>query len=1088
MGNGRQPEELIDQAIELVDSWLRAAEGFETRRSRATMEQLKSIIVDQASLDFVMAFIDRVARPDDNAVAAQQLHALIESSDQLPDFLGSIDKLLLRSGSVLAPKLPSIVIPLARQRMRAIVGHLVAPADPKGLASHLADQQEDGWASNVNLLGEAVLGDAEADRRLATLLELLKQPDVDYVSVKLSSVAAQLNPWAWDDSLAIVTERLTRLVDQASATAVPTFINLDMEEYHDLEITLEAFEAVLGAPERRHIEAGIVLQAYLPDALPALQRLSVWAAARVDQGGAPIKVRLVKGANLAMEKVDAAMHGWVQAPYDTKADTDANYMRCVDWVLNEEHMTGLRIGLASHNLFHVAFTSLLAESRGVAHKVQFEMLQGMAEAQASAVAADTKGELRPLLYTPAVDASDFDVAIGYLFRRLEENAAEDNFLRSLFDLAPASPTFKLEGDRFRASIADRNDVSVGPRRTQDQLGPVERAFEPGQPFQNEPETDPSLPTNRAWAAAVQTTPAWIRKAAPINDEATVDDRIEKARLAQVQWAATSADKRREVLHRVGDELAKRRTLLVSTMADECGKTIAESDVELCEAIDFARYYGERTTELGKPGLSFKPLGVVSVIPPWNFPVAIPCGGVLSSLAATNAVLFKPAPEASRCGELIHESLMAAGVPADLVPFFLTNDGDAGRRVVQGGDAVILTGSSETADLFQSWNPSMRLFAETSGKNALVITPKADVDLAVDDLVRSAFGHAGQKCSAASLGILVGSLATSDRFHRQLVDAVQTLAVGPPEDLRTTMGPLISEANDRLERAFSTLDAGEKWLVEPRLIDGERNLWSPGVRTGVKPGSWFHQTECFGPVLGLIYVDTLDEAIAIQNGSDFGLTGGIHTLDPAEIEQWVERVEVGNAYINRHITGAIVERQPFGGWKRSSVGPGAKAGGPNYVTQLGTWHANDASTTNDYAEAWATRFSVEHDPSGLFCESNVFRYRPLDKIVLRFGPDASDAELSLFRAAAKVAGVSIVESDAAAETWASLAGRLESIGAERIRAIGTVVEEELRAVANAQGIHIADQPVVPFGEVELLHLVREQSISRTMHRFGNLIAA
>lgn len=1088
-----EDETLIDDATELVERWLERAGELETRTTKATMERLRGVVVDEDGIDFVMAFIDRVARADDNSIAAAQLRAVVDGADSLPAFLGPVDRLLLRVGARLAPLAPAVVMPLARRRMRNIVGHLVAPAEPDGLAHHLARQRNGGWASNVNLLGEAVLGQREAASRLAALTALLHQPDVDYVSVKLSSVVAQLNPWAHDASLDLVSDRLAELVDAAHATDPRTFVNVDMEEYHDLELTLDAFERVLGAPERLHYEAGIVLQAYLPDALPALQRLTAFADRRHQAGGGDIKVRLVKGANLAMERVDASMHGWSQAPYTTKAETDANYVRCLDWVMTPQRLGGLRVGVASHNLFHVAWAMLLAESRGVSHRIQFEMLQGMAEAQAAAVSEEASTSIRPLLYTPAVHANDFDVAIGYLFRRLEETAAPDNFLRSLFDLTPASPAFNAEAQRFAASVRGRAEPSIGPRRPQDRGRPPVRAFKPGERFRNEPETDPSLIPNRRWLDQVAATSPHPRTSAAIDEPQDVDELAVAARSAQARWLERTPQQRREQLHRIGDELAARRAVLMRTMADECGKTLAEADIELCEAIDFARYYGERATALEATRARFEPFGLVSVIPPWNFPVAIPAGGVLAALAAGNGVLFKPAPEAVRCGELIHEAILAAELPTGLVGFVPTADGPAGRRVVEAGDAVVLTGSSETADLFRSWDPGLRLFAETSGKNALVITPHADIDLAVQDLVRSAFGHAGQKCSAASLAITVGGLGRSSRFQRQLIDAVETLEVRPAHEPEANIGPLIGPPNERLERAFNDLDPGEAWLVEPQCIDDERNLWRPGVRIGVSPGSWFHRTECFGPVLGLIEVETLNDAIELQNSSDFGLTGGIHTLDPDEIARWIDTVEVGNAYVNRAITGAIVQRQPFGGWKRSSVGPGAKAGGPNYVAQLGTWHpriGDQMSTgvagdgeSDDYAAVWRAHFAVEHDPSDLGCEANVFRYRPLDRVLLRYAETAAPLALERSRRAASTAGVELIESSTATESDAELITRLPRLGVQRVRMIGAT-SAALRIAANRAGIHIADQPVVGDGRAELLHYLREQSVSATRHRFGN----
>jgi RHH-type proline utilization regulon transcriptional repressor/proline dehydrogenase/delta 1-pyrroline-5-carboxylate dehydrogenase len=246
---------------------------------------------------------------------------------------------------------------------------------------------------------------------------------------------------------------------------------------------------------------------------------------------------------------------------------------------------------------------------------------------------------------------------------------------------------------------------------------------------------------------------------------------------------------------------------------------------------------------------------------------------------------------------------------------------------------VLTGAYETAELFRSLRPDLPLLAETSGKNAIVVTPSADLDLAAKDVAQSAFGHAGQKCSAASLVILVGSVATSQRFRNQLVDAVTSMRVGLPSDPPTQIGPLVEPAGGRLLDALTKVAPGESWLVEPRRLDADGRLWSPGIREGVRRGATAHLTEFFGPVLAIMTAASLDEAIAIQNDVDYGLTAGLHSLDSDEVGAWLERVEAGNLYVNRGITGAIVRRQPFGGWKRSAVGAGYKAGGPNYLVGL-----------------------------------------------------------------------------------------------------------------------------------------------------------
>ncbi len=1076
------PNLLAAETAERVGQWLTKAKAIETDEDRSATGPLQELIEDPTGVSFTMRFIDRIARPDDNRVSASQLRSLVQN-EPLPEFLSPIDKLLLKVGAAVGPILPGIVIPLARRRMRQLVGHLIVDSESSKLVEHLDRRRDQGFAQNVNLLGEAVLGNREARNRFDAILGLIADPSVDYVSVKLSAIVSQLNHWDWDGSQERIRSALSELLDAAGATNPPTFVNFDMEEYLDLDLTVSAFKEALDA--RPTVEAGIVLQAYLPDSFNALQDLVGWATQRHAAGGTIIKIRLVKGANLAMEKVEAAIHGWNQAPYLTKNEVDANYKRCLDWVLTPERTTAVRIGIASHNLFDVAWADLLAEHRGVTDRIQFEMLQGMSPAQARVV-RDGAPDHALILYTPIVAREHFDVAISYLFRRLEENAAPQNFMRSVFSLAPGTPEFARRRQEFETSLAARWDVGSEPQRRQTRPALAAEASIAGH-FINEPDTDPALPGNRDWAVSLLTTDS-PDPVAPITTSVTaIDAALNRARNAQADWQATGPGRRRELLYAAADALARRRGDLIAAMVHEGNKTFAQADPEVSEAIDFASYYAERVADSSHDGVRFEPLGTVAVVPPWNFPVAIPAGGVLAALAAGNSVILKPAPETPRCAEIVAECLWEAGFSQDVLQFVRTPDDDVGQRLIMGVDGVILTGSSETAAMFKDWNPRLRLFAETSGKNSLIITPHADIDLAVTHLVASAFGHGGQKCSAASLAICVGDVYESPRFRRQLIDAVESLDVGLATDISTTVGPLIGAPPPKLQRGLEVLDAGEEWLVEPKRIDD--HLWSPGVRVGVKPGSWYQQTECFGPVLGIMAARDLDEAITLQNGNDFGLTGGIHTLDPHEIDEWINRVEVGNAYVNRQITGAIVQRQPFGGWKKSSVGPGAKAGGPNYVAQLGTWHPISAGSTNDLEairandrRAWETEFSVEHDPTALFCEANIFRYRPLAAVGLAVGSGADQADVDRVKAAAAVAGCRLIP---VPELTDSLGKWATEAGVERIRVLGDV-DDAARRSATQTGIHLADDPVTPNSYLELRHFVREQAISRTLHRFGNIV--
>ncbi len=1104
-------QDLAARTTELVRTWLARAAA---EKPDASAARLAGVLRDPKGLAFTVGFVDGVVRPEDLRAAAKRLAAI---APDVPGFLPLPLKLAVRLGGVMAPVLPGIVVPAARTALRGMVSHLIIDATPKRLGPAISKIRSRGVRLNLNLLGEAVLGAKEADRRLAGTTALVKRQDVDYVSIKVSAAVTPHSPWAFDAAVDDIVERLRPLYVEAQRRN--TFINLDMEEYKDLDLTIAVFQRLLDEPAFLGYSAGIVLQAYLPDALGAMIRLQEWSTARRARGGAPIKVRLVKGANLPMERVESSLHDWPLATWHTKAETDANYKRVLDWALTPERVDAVRLGIAGHNLFDVAHAWLLAGDRGARDGIDFEMLLGMATGQAEAVRRDVGGLL---VYTPVVHPREFDVAIAYLIRRLEEGASDENFMSSVFDLATREDLFERERQRFLASLALLDDRVPEPHRVPRQARP--HALD--EPFANAVDTDPSVAEHRAWAAGIHARAEdsdlgrVTLAAATIEDADRLDGVLEETRSAGASWGARPAAERAAILQRAGDTLEQRRGELVEVMMSEAGKTVDQADPEVSEAIDFARYYAANALELDAvEGARFTPARLTVVAPPWNFPVAIPAGGVLAALAAGSAVVLKPAGPASRCGAVLADALWAAGVPKDVLAFVQVDEGRLGEALIADPrvDRVILTGAWETAKLFRSFRPDLPLLAETSGKNAMVITPSADLDLAVKDLVHSAFGHAGQKCSAASLAILVGPVAKSKRFLGQLVDAVGSLAVGPAWEPTTQMGPVIEPAAGKLLEGLTTLGEGERWLLEPKRLDAEGRLWSPGIRTGVRPGSAFHQTEYFGPILGLMTADSLEEAIALQNDVAFGLTAGLQSLEPREIGTWLDGVQAGNCYVNRGTTGAIVGRQPFGGWKRSSVGPGTKAGGPNYLIGLGSWSpegvaeasaatlcgpvtrivkaAHDPFVTagaRSDEQAWRREFGVAQELADLYAERNLLRYRAVP-VTVRIASGAARADvLRVLAAGARAGGPLTVSSEEPLEP--AVAALLDGLHVPhrvepapvltgRVRLVGGSAGDLLRAADGDPDLAVWADPVTTVGRLELLPFLHEQSISITAHRFG-----
>ncbi|MDO4916341.1 MAG: bifunctional proline dehydrogenase/L-glutamate gamma-semialdehyde dehydrogenase [Rothia sp. (in: high G+C Gram-positive bacteria)] len=1141
-------QDLALRSRKLVREWLEEAQ---TVPSDQAAEMLAGVLKDPNGLDFTVGFVDTVVRPEDTAAAGKNLGKI---SHLVPGFLPWYMKSAVAAGGKVAGHSAWPTVPLARKILREMVSHLIIDARDEKLGPAIEKLTAGGNKLNINLLGEAVLGDKEAERRLAETQRLLERDDIDYVSIKVSAVSGPHSHWAFDEVVREAVTRLTPLYELAANSPKKKFINLDMEEYKDLDMTIAVFTKILDQPHLKNLEAGIVLQAYLPDTLDAMQKLQGWAAQRVAEGGSRVKVRLVKGANLSMEIVEAVTHGWETTTWDSKQLTDTNYKRVLDYALRPEHTKNIRMGVAGQNLFDIAFALLLAEDRGVTDDVEFEMLIGMAD-QLGEIIRRRVGHI--LLYTPVVRPEEFDVAISYLVRRLEENASSENFMSAVFNLHENEELFAREESRFMRSLNSVTDDVPGPKRTQNrQTETAENVFRPRFGFENAPDTDPALEPNRVWGREIlersKNTQIGL-KALEENKLASageVQPLIDSVKKAAQQWGTKPAAERAAVLRKVAIEIGVRRGEFMEIMAAEAGKTLDQGDTEVSEAIDFANYYALLAEELEKmDGATHEPVELTMVVPPWNFPTAIPAGGVLAALAAGSGVIFKPATLTACTGALIAETMWSAGVPRELLRLIKVTDKDAGQKLISSPqiDRLILTGGYETAEMFRSWRKDLPLFGETSGKNSIIVTPNADLDLAVKDVVQSAFGHAGQKCSAASTVILVGSVATSERFHHQLLDAVRSLHVAYPQDIETEMGPIVAPAEGKLLRGLTTLGEGERWAIEPRQLDDSGKLWSPGVRSGVQPGSEYHLTEYFGPILGVMTAKTLEEAIELQNATDYGLTAGLHSLDSEELALWLSKVQAGNLYVNRGITGAIVRRQPFGGWKKSTVGSGTKAGGPNYLVALSNWKSAESTSTaaptsaavretlaavrepsamdhSDFEKllraagsdsmAWNSEFSIGHDPSQLGVERNILRYVPQSA---QIRADSSVKTIDVLRVVlAGLAAGAPVYLSVANELPIAVAGTLENHGVKisvqsddeyrqwltqhaktdarqlegtplegmRIRFVGSDSASIFKALDGRPDVAVYTQPVTEAGRIEMLPFVKEQAVSITAHRFGN----
>ena len=1059
-------------------------------------EEFARMVKDPKSRAVFMTLTDQVFRMSRDAeVLNKFVNILVQHG--VPSFFGFRDKTLLQSLKIFGPWLPSILSPpivwMILAVMRYKTRNVIIQGEEKSLRLYIQSCKTAGLKINLNHLGDRVLGEREALRHLDDYISGLKNPGVSSVSVKISTLFSQADTVVRDHTISVVLDRLAALVkvgkEEERKSGIAKLVYLDMEEYKDLALTIEVFKRFLNNPELNRFSLGIALQAYIPDSFSYQRELTKLARIRKSNGGAPIRIRIVKGANLEMEKCIASLNGWAPAPYSTKLDTDANFKRMLEFAFHKENMDAVAIGVASHNIFEIAFAKKLQSLRDIKPDlIEYEMLEGIANHTRRSV----QKIVGPVLtYSPVAGKGEFLNAIAYLVRRLVENTDEENFLSHSFQLTVDSPEWDLEKEKFLASLDHLSHLQLPlPRFRQNRNLETDCLPEPTIGIENyipDCPTNFSLPANQDWLDkeilksrnfSDDPIPLHIGskvihkkrelmlsrdlsrsgKAATCFSAANSDDIDYAIRFAceseNSRWD-NDADYREKIFEKAALELNKNRASLIAVGMKEISKGIAELDMEVSEAIDFVKYYPNALKYFhdNYPNLIFDKKGIVLVISPWNFPIAIPAGGIVASLAGGNRVIIKPSPHSLKSTWEVVKLFWKAGVPSSALQYIPCQD-DVASFLTQNPkiDQVLFTGSAGTADKILVGRPGLELSGETSGKNAFIITDSADMELAIEHLVESAFAYNGQKCSAASIAILTKEVFNDPKFKRQLKDAVESLPVGElGSKPYSKISPLIMPPKKDLQRAFTELEPEEEWLVQPKRYPAD-NLWSPAVKWNVRPGGFTHLTEFFGPVLGVMQAKDIKQACEFANQTQYGLTAGLHSLDDRERDYFLEAMKAGNLYVNNKTTGAIVGRQPFGGLKNSRRGSGGKAGGPNYILQFmkvreagkpkfsknftnplselfGLWQKTNWSQIECFSEfafevnqalqgalscsfQYDEYFSKEHSKSkaqAVIGQENIFRYRRAGNFTIRVaeGDALSDILLRLF--AGLIAGNSVAVS-------------------------------------------------------------------------------
>lgn len=1086
-------------------------------------ERMGPILNSPEGKFFLIRLMDVSFRSKNYARISAYVLRLFNSTNAHKLLFNTTESLMVRMYRMVGYKLPSVSIPLMLDQIQKVTKPVVFFVGDEKYKDHYYKRKKHNVKLNVNQIGEALIGEQEAQERINSYIALLNQNEVDYISIKISTIYSQITSVAHDEVIAVLIEKLSILYREVQLieekTGVTKFVNLDMEEYRDLSMTLDTFMQTLSLHEFKHLRAGIVLQAYLPDAYDQLLRLKKWAILRVKEGGAPIKVRIVKGANMEMEKTESSMEDWPLATFSTKVDTDANFKKMILAIMSEEAASAVNLGIASHNIFDLAFALHYTKTLGLEKYIDFEMLEGMAKA--TMIELNKKG-VNLLLYTPIVKKENYNSAIAYLVRRLDEGTQEGNFLKEGFKLKYGSDRWKMLEREFIKSIEKIPTVKSSPNRVQNRQT---QCPAPQQKFVNIANTDWTLEANREWIKKIRLQWAQPTKMIGVqipvasvvtfknrelikqtnwNGElpweyeiATKEDYQEMINTSS-DWYSYSVQQRADILRKSAYEIEKTRGDLIGVAVTELGKIVSELDVEISEAIDFANYYAQNIIDLEADGVQYQSEGINLVLSPWNFPIAIPIGGVFASLAAGKRVILKPSQNAAATAYIISSCLWRAGVPKDAFSFLPAKESTLDEFLSVGNifDAVILTGGTDTADFLLKRNPYLNLYAETGGKNATIVTALSDRDQAVANVVQSAFGNTGQKCSATSLLILEREVYDDPKFKELLKDCTLSKEVGSPWEFNTKIGPLAVPISDKIQHVLDNTEDSE-WLVKP-VLKG-RFFLSPGIKWGITAKDFEYNNELFGPILCVMRAEGLHDAIELVNNLKFGLTSGIESLAREEVRYWQKKIQAGNIYANRSTTGAIVMRQPFGGIKASCYGFGMKAGGSNYVKQFVTpvspGYDLDA-IKQDYHENYLNHFSKELDLAQIRGQHNITKYIKPTMIKVLVDASTSMEHMQMVQNIADVLKVKIkyysltivnVPADKELKIIKSYSAAIENVKyGTVIRSLLPEVDVETLDAALQKNLHIFDRTPSEYGSFEFLNYLTEQSASINYHRYGNLM--
>eukprot|EP01047_Picozoa_sp_COSAG01_P000504 COSAG01_NODE_9_length_43729_cov_66.133463_41_plen_1107_part_00 len=794
---------------------------------------------------------------------------------------------------------------------------------------------------DYSLLLEHALGDVDVRQNLLAYQSLINQQHVKAFSVKLSAITCPVPDLSGKEKENRFVLALQQIADCCLLRFDPPLMTIDMENFADYDATIAAIKSVFMQEKYLDLALSIVIQSYLPQAYTTFKDLESWSAQRVSLSGRALRIRLVKGANLLVERQRSSVHAWPTLTYLDKVSSDSQFKKILyEWAISDKVHVDLVV--ASHNIFDLSFALVLRQRSFFAKRMHFELLYGMNNALIRVLQFYLP---EVYIYTPILSQHALVEGVPYLIRRLDEQSSKGNFMFYAFSLKVGSAAWDHLKSSFLLSDFNVSYDRLGHHTPFEQWYLGENQCRAALLLEHKiPVKDRVVPA--LLSGKVLSCPDLKMAYSPNNlheivytyqffPEDLCDVLLKETNFAQLRWQELGFKERQKKIISVADDLLKVKNKFLALMSVDVAKPLQESDYEFGEAVDFCLFYARAAEDIFDDYNDISSKGLVLLLTPWNFPLAIPCGGIVSALLMGNAVIFKPAPESVAVAYELAQVFWRAGIPRDVLQFINCDEASLGKKILCHPDInhVMLTGATATAQQFLSWRPDLSLQAETGGKNSIIVTRFADLDLAISHILQSAFSFSGQKCSAASLLICEREVLENTSFLSRLKSAIENLFCGLSSDIDSQVVPMIRSDNIAFLQEAMRLEGGQSWLLPPQQHEGCDNLWTPGIKTGVLSSHDFYTQECFGPLLGVLCFDRLSEALHLANGTGYALTAGIQSLSNSEQNYFIQHIQAGNVYVNKAITGAMVGRQPFGGWKKSGFGLSVKAGEGAYLWTL-----------------------------------------------------------------------------------------------------------------------------------------------------------